>query len=357
MGTENWLMLGLGGRRLRDRAVGLGRTCRRRRSLEPADIATGGQRKSRAQQGGRSPKAAARAYLAPSHKPCHSGYSICLSRELIPAQQLNLPHPQQFDSWPATRLDEAADANPSIFEGLNASYGSLECRDHAPRNSRSKAPCPVPPEVQVSRCPRLPDGQNPAFDHRKAPDPGQNIARTFRVFYGRGIGPGSTFGLARLGLRGSQDRGTVLVGHGAGEQRLALRQKLTLHQSLGGREKHEGGLAAITVGGVVLAAQGHVAAGQDRRQRRYAPGFFGDDRFDAGEADLAAVSQAKGARIDDLDHAAFALRSNAHPAAPAGPVAATTSMMLHVDSTAIHPPRLVPPVTPFMTLPFARINC
>jgi len=32
-------------------------------------------------------------------------------------------------------------------------------------------------------------------------------------------------------------------------------------------------------------------------------------------------------------------------------------MTLHVDSTAIHPPRLAPPVTPFMTLPFARINC
>src|SRR6266436_2277760 len=48
--------------------------------------------------------------------------------------------------------------------------------------------------------------------------------------------------------------------------------------------------------------------------------------------------------------------SNAHPAAPAGPVAATTSMTLHVDSTAIHPPRLAPPVTPFMTLLSVPIN-
>jgi len=38
------LMLALGGRRLRDRAVGLDRTCRRRRGLEPVDIAAGGQR-------------------------------------------------------------------------------------------------------------------------------------------------------------------------------------------------------------------------------------------------------------------------------------------------------------------------
>ena len=76
IGRENSLMLALGGRRLRDRAVGLGRTCRRRRGLEPADIAAGGQRKSRAQQDGRRPKAAARACLAPSHTPCHSGYSL-----------------------------------------------------------------------------------------------------------------------------------------------------------------------------------------------------------------------------------------------------------------------------------------
>src|SRR4029453_3190359 len=43
-------------------------------------------------------------------------------------------------------------------------------------------------------------------------------------------------------------------------------------------------------------------------QRQCAPGFFGHDRLDSGEADLAAVSQAEGAPIDDLDDAAFALR-------------------------------------------------
>src|SRR6266852_8677758 len=50
--------------------------------------------------------------------------------------------------------------------------------------------------------------------------------------------------------------------------------------------------------------------------------------------------------------------SNAHPAASAGPVAATTSMRLHVDTTATHSPqRLGTPVTPSMTPPSVRINC
>jgi hypothetical protein len=94
----------------------------------------------------------------------------------------------------------------------------------------------------------------------------------------------------------------------APENSLALRQKLALHQGFGGRVKHEGGLAAVTVGRVILAAQRHVAAGEDRRQRRSARGLFGHDRLDAGKNDLAAVGQAEGARIDDLDDAAFALR-------------------------------------------------
>src|SRR5712671_5307747 len=141
-------MLALGGRRLRDRAVGLDRTCRRRRGLEPVDMA-----------------AAQRRRLVPlSRRPTHpaTAATLCLSRELVPAQQLNLPHPQQFDSRPATRLDEAADANPSIFKRLNASPGSLEGRHHAPRNSRSKAPCPATPKIQVSRCPRLPGNTLPS---------------------------------------------------------------------------------------------------------------------------------------------------------------------------------------------------
>ena len=41
---------------------------------------------------------------------------------------------------------------------------------------------------------------------------------------------------------------------------------------------------------------------------RFAVGVFGRDRLDAGEADLAAILQAKAARIDHLGDAAFALR-------------------------------------------------
>src|SRR6202035_4352361 len=69
--------------------------------------------------------------------------------------QLNLSHPERFNSRAAARLDPAADTNSSIFEGLKRQPGSLEGCHHAPRNSHSKVPCPVPPEIQVSRCPRL----------------------------------------------------------------------------------------------------------------------------------------------------------------------------------------------------------
>ena len=124
-------MLALGGRRLRDRARRLCRACRRGGGLKPADIAAGGQRKNGAQQDGRSPKAAAHSNLAPSRKPSHSNYSY-FPRELIPAKQFNLPHPEHFDSRPATRLDPATDPNPSILEGLKADSGSLERRNRAP---------------------------------------------------------------------------------------------------------------------------------------------------------------------------------------------------------------------------------
>ena len=47
---------------------------------------------------------------------------------LIPAKQFNLPHPEHFDSWPATRLNKAPDTNPSIFKGLRYHAGRLENR-------------------------------------------------------------------------------------------------------------------------------------------------------------------------------------------------------------------------------------
>ena len=50
-------------------------------------------------------------------------------------------------------------------------------------------------------------------------------------------------------------------------------------------------------------------------------GLVGSDRLDAGEADLAAVLEAKAARIDHGGDAAFALRLEGATAAIAGPAA------------------------------------
>jgi hypothetical protein len=51
-----------------------------------------------------------------------------MSSELIPAKQFNLPHPEHFNSWPATHLNETTDTNPSIFEGLGNNAGRLQDR-------------------------------------------------------------------------------------------------------------------------------------------------------------------------------------------------------------------------------------
>ncbi len=51
---------------------------------------------------------------------------------LFPAQHLNLPHPEQLDSWSSPRRDNAADTNPSIFERLWSKVGVLERRYDAP---------------------------------------------------------------------------------------------------------------------------------------------------------------------------------------------------------------------------------
>ena len=55
-----------------------------------------------------------------------------LSDELIPTQQLNLPHPEHVDSRPTTRLDPATDTNPSVLKGLKDNSGSLDSWNHAP---------------------------------------------------------------------------------------------------------------------------------------------------------------------------------------------------------------------------------
>ena len=106
--------------------------CRRRRGLKPAHVAAGGKREGRAQQDGRSPKAAAHPGLVPSRARVIASATRSLSSELILAEQFNLSHPEHLDSRPAPRLDPAADANSSIFERLKVNSGSLERRHHAP---------------------------------------------------------------------------------------------------------------------------------------------------------------------------------------------------------------------------------
>ena len=89
---------------------------RRRCRLKPAEIAAGGQRNGRAQQRRRSPKAAAHPGLVPSRTPVPRRLTRMRSSALIPAEQLNLPHPDALDPRPAARLDPATNPNPPIFE-------------------------------------------------------------------------------------------------------------------------------------------------------------------------------------------------------------------------------------------------
>src|SRR6185437_15036709 len=140
----------------------------RGRGLKVTHVATGGQRECRAQQRRRSPRAATRPL--PSRTLCHRCHSY-VSRALVPAQQFDLPHPERLYPRPAMRLDPATDTNSTTFKRLQHDPGGFECRQPMLWNSHSKVPCPVPSEIQVSRCPCLPNGQNLALDHSKPPNP------------------------------------------------------------------------------------------------------------------------------------------------------------------------------------------
>src|SRR6516225_1947707 len=101
---------------------------------------------------------------------------------IIAAQHFNLPHMQYFNAWPRTCLHPATNPNPPILKGLGSNSGRFDRRYHAFCNSHSEVPCPVTPEIQVSHCSRLSYRQNLAFDHGKAPDPGQDIVRLSAFF-------------------------------------------------------------------------------------------------------------------------------------------------------------------------------
>ena len=55
----------------------------------------------------------------------------------------------------------------------------------------------------------------------------------------------------------------VLVGNVCGGERLALRQQARLHRVVFIRDEDKGGLAAVTIRRVVIAAQGDVATGDE----------------------------------------------------------------------------------------------
>ena len=167
------------------------------------------------------------------------------------------------------------------------------------RNSHSKVPCPVPPEIQVSRCPGLPDRQNLALDHGEAPDPGQNIAGTFRVFYGRRIGPDPRFAwraLASAAASIAAQSLSVTVGR---NQRVALRQQQActgVSEDADETRKRAGGRS----GRGVSSSPRKVTSRPDRTADSAAISrrFLGGSRLDAGEPDFAAVLETKAARID-----------------------------------------------------------
>src|SRR6202043_466105 len=143
------------------------------------------------------------------HDPSKNRYP---DHALVRTQHLDLPRPLHFHPWSGPRLDPTANANPFILEGLRDNSGAHQVRQRAPRNSHREVPCPVTSEVQKSCCPGLPHGQHLALDYRKSPDPGQNIVRTFRVFYGGRARPDAALARPRLRFRGKKAGRANLVG-------------------------------------------------------------------------------------------------------------------------------------------------
>jgi hypothetical protein len=122
------------------------------------------------------------------------------------------------------------------------------------------------------------------------------------------------------------------------ENSLAAAQQFALHRMFRARHEHKGRLAAIAIRRVVVAMQCHLAAGGDGGQSGPAAGPVGSTTLDAGEADFAAVLEAKATRIDHGDDAAFALRlkqtiGGVGGARPAD--ASTRSDAAHAESKAL----------------------
>src|SRR5579871_3735331 len=146
------------------------------------------------------------------------------------AEQFDLPHLEHLNSGTVSRLDEAPNTNTLVFQRLGLNTRRPKTGKRSPWNSHSEVPCPASSEIQICGSPRLPDGQYLALDQRKSPDRSQNSARTFRVFYGRRVGPDASFCIARLGLGCQQRGGAILVGRAGRHQRLSLPEQFGLHQ-------------------------------------------------------------------------------------------------------------------------------
>src|SRR6202042_2768963 len=232
-----------------------------------------------------------------SHHVHHGSHSNC-SGELF--QQLNLFRPNHLNPWPGSRPNNPPDTNTFVFQRLRLKTGGRQAGERPSWNSHSEVPCPVPSKVQIGGCPCLPDGQYLALDQRKTPNPSQNIARTFRVFYDGGIGPDASFSLTRAGLGGQKRRCTFFVVHISRNDGLALHQKLAPHQRLIRHQPHKGGLTAIAVGRVIFSTQPHVTTCKDSCQRPLALlsslRLSGESRLDPAKTHVAPVLQAKAAR-------------------------------------------------------------
>ena len=151
------------------------------------------------------------------------------------------------------------------------------------------------PKFRISRRPRLPDRTKPCPRPPQSARSRPKYRPDFPRFYGRGIGPGASFGLPRRSLGGSQDRSAVLVGHGgrkpAPRPAPAAYPAPALSEPI---EKHEGAADGRNGPGVSSRRAGVTSRPATiADSARCAAGLFGRDRLDAGEADLAAVLQAK----------------------------------------------------------------
>ena len=145
IGGQDALMLAFGGRAsARPCGWAWPGVAARGRGLKPADIAAGGKHEACAQQNGRSPKAGGSSL--PSRRPANypprqllflylsgrpGSRSLPGPTSLVP-QHFDLPHPEHFNSRPATRLDQAPDTNPLVFERLRHNARRLESRQRAP---------------------------------------------------------------------------------------------------------------------------------------------------------------------------------------------------------------------------------